>query len=297
MYLRNFPYLLIFCFSNLVSAQNWYEVSGINPEFKQTEFRIGKKKLSIASYHYLKNKNTPPKKTIITVHGYLVNCHYLLPIHEYLLERDFEIFCVELPGLGQSEGPRAQIADFKNYQEFINQLPLISSANYLLVHSTGAVGVIENIIDDIKMPYEKVFMITPLVRNYHYTLSKFAFYLGKTFIDSVPRTQAKTYPNKILNSIHANDPYWINATPVSWVDKLIKWNNRLEKKSLVSANDKFRVFYSENDTVVETSYNQVFLEKLIPKSKHHLLTSGTHYPFFDPEVSKEFFKYLDQYLK
>lgn len=297
MYLHRFIFVLIVFFSNHALALNWYEVSGITPEFAQSEFKINKKTIKIASYRYIKNKNRKPSKTIITVHGYLVNCHYLLPIHEYLIERNYEIYCVELPGLGQSEGPRAQIADFKNYQEFINQLPLITSADYLLVHSTGAVGVIDNIIDDIKMPYEKIIMVTPLVRNYHYYLSKFAFYLGRFFIDSVPRTQKKSYPNKILNSIHAKDPYWINATPVSWVDKLIKWNSRLEKNNDVSNNDKLRVFYSENDTVVETNYNQSYLEKLLPKSKHHLLTSGTHYPFFDPEVSREFFKYLDQYLE
>ena len=295
------PVLILLSFAisaeSIEPKNDWYNIDGHQLIKDSHSAKLGTKSFYLASYTYLpKNK---PIATVVTVHGYLVNCHYLLPIHEYLLKNNYKVVCVEMPGLGQSSGPRALIENFDVYQDFINELPKISpDPDYLIVHSTGAVGVLENLFEKKSMPYKHIFLIGPLVRNQKYVFTNWAYWIGKHFLTGISRDpKSAKYKSEKLNALHRADPYWINETPVAWIGKLIDWNKKIEKMQGQSNAKNITIFYGSEDRVVDTPYNSKFLKKKLPKADHQILKGASHYPFWDPNISQSLFKELEIKLK
>ncbi|MAZ47987.1 MAG: hypothetical protein CME65_05455 [Halobacteriovoraceae bacterium] len=275
-------------FSTEINPEQWYQIDDFPMKKNSTEFILTGRKYQIASYTYL--PLNAEKASVTTVHGYLVNCAYLAPIHRFLLESGYKVTCIEMAGLGQSEGERAKIASFKTYQEFISQLPKAApDSKFLITHSTGAVGVFDSLFSKKKLPYKHIILTTPLVRIRKYQFTKIIYYLGRYFIDGVTRDpKSADYKSEKLNELHRKDPFWISETPVSWVGNLIEWNNELEKNEMTAPQSNITIIYGGSDQVVDTEYNKNFLEKRIPNASHILLEGGSHYPFWDPDLQKKF---------
>ena len=282
---------------SIKSNSDWYNIDGHQVFSNSHLVNLGSKSFYLASYTYLPAKK--PKATFITVHGYLVNCHYLKPIHEYLVKKEYKVVCIEMPGLGSSTGERAVVESFEIYQEYINLLPAIEpNPDYLLVHSTGAVGVLENLFEKKPMPYKHIFLVAPLVRSQSYGFIKFAHRFAKYFVDGFSRDpKDANYKSEELNQLHHQDPYWVDRTPVSWIGHLIKWNNKLETEKSTAQNSNVSIFYGGDDGVVDTPYNSNYLKTRLPKAKHYTLKGASHYPFWDPKISNEFFTLMSETLK
>lgn len=280
------------CFSSDIDPELWYQIDDFPMKKNSTEFILTGKKYEIASYTYLPLSSE--KASVTTVHGYLVNCAYLAPIHRMLLESGYKVTCIEMAGLGQSEGERAQIDSFETYQEFISQLPKAApDSQYLITHSTGAVGVFESLFSKKDLPYKQIILTTPLVRIRKYQFTKIIYYLGKYFIEGVSRDpKSANYKSEKLNELHRNDPFWISETPVNWVGNLIEWNNKIEKNEIIAPNSNITILYGGSDQVVDTKYNNNFLEKRIPNATHILLEGGSHYPFWDPDLKEQYKKII-----
>ena len=280
--------ILLFLFSILsLQVKAWYELDQIKPQVAKHPITLNGKKIDIASYTYSYHKSAP---LVTTVHGYLVNCHYLLPIHQFLYQNGFNIICFELPGLGQSGGARARISNFKDYQVFMNAIKEIApDSPYLITHSTGAVGHLQNLFENKTLPYRHTIMITPLVRNYRYWWTKWAYAIGRFFISSVSRDQKRIFPSDQLTWMHQNDPFFYPKTPLSWVGQLIKWNTAIEKKSQINEISNLTLLYAGEDQVVDSVYNEAFLKVKLPKAEHLLYPEGSHYLFYQTGIKEKVF--------
>lgn len=274
-------YLLLLLSFNLY-ATDWYQIKQAPMLHKKHTIDMNGKSQVVASYTYLVDSKAP---TVTTVHGYLVNCHYLQSIHEFLTTNGFNVTCFELPGLGQSGGRKAFIEDFKDYRFFMNSLKKLSpNSNYLIVHSTGAVGLLDELFAGNTLPYKHTIMITPLVRNYKYWWTKVGHNIGRFIINGVSRNQEKEFESKELEWLHRNDPFFPKKTPLNWVGKLIKWNKKIENENPINNFLDLTFIYGSEDKIVDTPYNKSFLEKRLPKAQHIVIDGGTHYPFYDPKV-------------
>lgn len=274
------------CLSN--DKEKWYSIEGHKLTQKKTPLELVGKSFNIASYTY--EPQSEPIASVTTVHGYLVNCHYLKPIHEVLLQNGYQVTCIEMPGLGQSDGKRADVPSFKTYKDFISKLKLIApNSKYLVAHSTAAVGIFDHVFSNEALGYSHILLVAPLVRNYNFYFSKTAYYLGRYFMDGVSRDPSSAkYKNEALNIIHRKDPHWVSEIPVTWVGKYLDWNSEIEKTTKTYPTKNMTIVYGGDDKVVDTDFNSSFLKERLPNASHITYQGASHYPFWDTEVKDDF---------
>jgi len=89
--------------------------------------------------------NSKPKGIVLIVHGFNSHSEYYQNFAGQLSDNDFEVYAIDLPGRGLSDGERYYIADYKEIIEDIDQLVGVATAPYptlplfLFGHSAGGV--------------------------------------------------------------------------------------------------------------------------------------------------------------
>ena len=88
---------------------------------------------------------TKPKGIVLIVHGFNSHSEYYQNFADNLSQNDYEVYAIDLPGRGLSDGERYYIDDYKEIIEDIDQLVSIATAPYptlplfLFGHSAGGV--------------------------------------------------------------------------------------------------------------------------------------------------------------
>ncbi|UAY50887.1 alpha/beta hydrolase [Ferruginibacter albus] len=86
-----------------------------------------------------------PKALVIIAHGFNSHSGYYQWTAEQLTDQDFEVYAIDFPGRGNSDGERYYIADYNEFVEDLDKLINIAQAAhpglkiFLLGHSAGGV--------------------------------------------------------------------------------------------------------------------------------------------------------------
>lgn len=86
-----------------------------------------------------------PKAVVVIAHGFNSHSGYYQWVAEQLIAHSFEVYAIDFPGRGKSDGERYYIADYNFFVADLDQLvDIVKDANpglslFLLGHSAGGV--------------------------------------------------------------------------------------------------------------------------------------------------------------
>ncbi|MEZ0374109.1 MAG: alpha/beta hydrolase [Candidatus Sericytochromatia bacterium] len=238
--------------------------------------------------------------TVVTLHGYYVHTGLLVHLINRLLNADYTVVSVDLPGHGLSSGPRASIEEFGRYalalqavSERIRSLPGPFS---LIGHSTGGAGVWEYLLQQRTAMYAKAVLVAPLVRSAFWELSLAGFWLGQGWLQEIPRVVGPTSSDPSFFAMVRRDPLQYPGTPVQWVRALIQWNEHVIE-SYPPSNTPLLILQGTEDTVVDWKFNLPFLQRKFLHTRVEILTGARHDLLWEaPAIREQVFERILDFL-
>jgi alpha-beta hydrolase superfamily lysophospholipase len=112
---------------------------------------------------------TNPKSTIVITHGLAEHSDCYQDLAEFLTERQFNVFCWDLPGHGRSEGKRGYIENFERFKKCLNLVihgaakhKILSMTNYFMFgHSLGGLITTSTLLDNYELKPKGVCLSSP----------------------------------------------------------------------------------------------------------------------------------------
>jgi alpha-beta hydrolase superfamily lysophospholipase len=242
--------------------------------------------------HRFTGSDVPRKGTIWLVHGYLHHSGYYLDFASRLAAEGWDLILMDLPGHGLSGGDPADIEDFAEYGDLIQDLtefPMFSESPRPWVamgHSTGASALIEHGLS-FSPGFDRYILLAPLVRSASWNLSQFGLSLGGRRIKDIPRRIRKSSGDgDFMRFMRTEDFLAPRRIPVSWVEALVRWNDELERTPSSIWNRAFAsiditIIQGDSDSVVDWRYNLPFLNELLPRADFREIAGARHDLLFE----------------
>lgn len=231
---------------------------------------------------------TVHRGTVFFTHGYLDHTGLWGDYIQTLLSRGFAVFAFDLPGHGLSAGMRADIAHFNDYGESVAEVLAFAKSSFSanlphpwigFGHSTGCSAWI--IYGELitaagtPSPIQRLVLLHPLVRPTHWGLINAAYKSSGKMI----RFYRISRPHKSTFGILNTPLFEIKVLPVSWVERLMEWQDLL--KLYIPISIPCVVVQGTRDSVVDYKHNIQVLTHLFPnmsityiKGAQHVAYSG-----------------------
>ncbi|MBU9714828.1 alpha/beta fold hydrolase [Evansella tamaricis] len=168
------------------------------------------------------------KATIFLVHGYLDHSGGLSRTINFLLENDYQVVVLDLPGHGFSEGEEGVISNFKDYlvaveEGYRNIHEFISvSLLYGFGHSTGG-ALLFHAASENKIQLNGIILVAPLFYPYRWNLIKgFLLFIGK-YIPRKKRSFKKNSNDRVYRNFIKHDPLQVKVLQSAWVRAMNEW--------------------------------------------------------------------------
>ncbi len=224
------------------------------------------------------------KGTVYLHHGYYDHTGIYNHVIEHCLKQGFSVFIYDLPGHGLSSGDRASIDSFNQYdQVFCAGLQIVQSLMsgpiVLIGQSTGAAVIVNYLLsrglNRHSSPFEKVYLMAPLVRPVGWGSGRFIYYLVRPFTKKIKRVFVKNSGNPVfLDFISTQDPLQPLYLKTRWVGALKKWIKIIENCSPVDLD--VQVIQGTNDGTVDYRHNMKVLEEKFIGFKVKYIVQGRH---------------------
>lgn len=223
---------------------------------------------------------------ILLLHGYILHSLCQAAFISHLVSKGYEVVAFDWPGHGLSSGKRACISDFRVYALVLSSL--IDSIErtqdtpiHLVAHSTGCSAWIARTINGFPDPFDKVILISPLVRSAAWIASVTGACIAKRIgLPLVPRVfRNSSHDMDYLNRLKY-DPLAPWVLPIQWTHTLIRWQRTLAHHSPHAK--AINVFQGTRDTVVDWKHGLRMIHHLFPQAsirrwkgqRHDLLNEG-----------------------
>ena len=230
-----------------------------------------------AAHLFLPSDN--PRGTILLIHGFLSHFGIYQDLIPLLLNNNWAVAGIDLPGHGISLGKPTAIDDFSSYGRSVaSLLEAVKSKSpgpFIGVgHSMGCAALLE---------YRKIFtngiaryiFIAPLVRSAMFNLSEIGFSLLDPLMDSLPRAYQKTTSDsEYLKFKEFHDPLQVDSIDPSWARALFRWNERIENEGISPM--ELTVIQGDKDAVVDYRYNLEFFRNHLEDVKIFTIDGGRH---------------------
>ncbi|AEJ20574.1 alpha/beta hydrolase [Gracilinema caldarium] len=195
-----------------------------------------------------------PRGTALLFHGYANDSSYMTGVAGALLNRNWAVVLVDLPGHGLSTGPRGDVTTFSDYGDMVQTvldqvLPLFSDElpEPLIAfgHSTGALALVDY---SIRYPnrFTRMVFYAPLIRPVWWHMARLGRWVLGPFVQ---KTRA-----------FAKSPLGLRVFPVHWFDELVRWNIWAQKQTAIPL-PPTRIIQPVHDRVVESTYNARFIQQ------------------------------------
>ncbi|WP_319561715.1 alpha/beta hydrolase [Marispirochaeta sp.] len=255
--------------------------------------------IDVGDYHCAAHLSLPegePKGTVLLIHGFLSHFGFYQDLIPILLENEWAVAGIDLPGHGISSGKPTHIDDFSDYGAAVSALSLAIAGEAPrpfvgLGHSMGCAALLEYSLNGGTMITEYIF-VAPLVRSTMHGLTQFGFSLFNPVIKTLPRLYQKTSSDQEYLDFQENrDPLQYDAIQPSWVRALFSWNSRIEETELPSM--KLTIIQGDQDRVVDFNYNLNFYSKQLDNVQIFTIPGGRHELLKEAEPFKgTTFKYI-----
>jgi len=218
----------------------------------------------------LRGHDSPPRGTIVALHGYNSYSALNLSALYRLAEEGWVVVAVDLPGHGNSGGERGYIGDFSEYADSVRDVVawIDSQKNYalprpltLLGHSTGGAAVLEALWDHPE-GIDRAVLLAPLLEP-----RRFAFTASFASISS------------------AFSPYGpipgprqgylcFDRMPFKWVKALARWRSALKVRPAIAI--PLLVVQGDADRAIDCDANLRALSAIAPKAEVCVLLGRGH---------------------
>jgi len=232
-----------------------------------------------------------PRATVIIAHGLFDHVGIYLKLVNFLLREGFDVFAVDFPGHGVSDGPSAEIDDFQGYADVIDlcvERVLDSDKTrkiYLIGQSTGGAAVAHYLLTGrFKSVIEKSILMAPLFRPKSWWSVNLSWLLLHRFISHFPRRFAVNSSDKVfLNFLANKDPLQPRRISMRWLAAMRRWVKTLP--ALPSGECSVLIIQGDDDGTVDWKKNIPVFQSRFPRcelvmlegAKHHLVNESPLY--------------------
>ncbi|WP_096188940.1 alpha/beta fold hydrolase [Evansella halocellulosilytica] len=220
-----------------------------------------------------------PKGTVFFVHGYLDHSGGLSRTVNHLLEENYQVVMLDLPGHGFSEGEEGVISDFEDYvlaiEEGYTYICDTLRVNSVigLGHSTGA-AILFHASTEKKVTLSRLILVAPLYIPYRWNLFKgFLLSLGK-ILPKKKRAFKKNSDDFFYKNFIRNDPLQVQMLKADWLVALEDWRIKI----LDCPNETVPTYLLQGtkDTTVEWRRNIKFYKQKCSHFQAALFEGGRH---------------------
>ncbi len=237
-------------------------------------------------------KLTPeqPRGRVLVVHGYLAHAGHHPNLARELLAQGWEVWFIDLPGFGLSEGERNDIASFHDYattaaralrqmtgEPWEGQAPPRFAA---IGHSTGCSALAEALLLNPELPLEKVVFAAPLVRVTGWSSKVWASGLLGDSRWPYPRwplaSKGTVGDADYLNFQLQKDPLFVPEFSPHWIAALAEWNAWFEAQPPATVSPPVVIWQGDTDDLVDWRHNLPVLERLFPGTRIQMFPGLSH---------------------
>jgi len=204
----------------------------------------------------------PVRGVVLFLHGYMASASEFPFTRDWFVNRGWVVTTLDLPGHGQSEGPRHDIEAFSTYGDAVTLwLEWVERQGWpgprvLLAHSLGAAAALEALRRPGAPRPDRVVFCAPLLRTDWYQGLSLADHLVGGWLPALafPDYRARAH----------------------WFFALEKWLGELKKLS--SPLDlPLTVYSGDRDSVVDEGWNKKELKRLVPNLRWVTLPEKDHW--------------------
>ncbi|MFH1614403.1 MAG: alpha/beta hydrolase [Planctomycetota bacterium] len=242
------------------------------------------------------------KGTVFAVHGYFDHCGQLNHLIKHLIKAGYAVAAFDLPGHGLSGGRRGVIDDFTQYSQalidFADKVrPQLNGPYHFVGHSTGATAVLDYLLTNNHVVFDRVILAAPLVHCAAWEQSKIGYNEKVQFVKSVPRVFRKnSSDSEFLDFIKHKDPLQARKIPLIWVRALHKWNEKI--KDAPPSEKPIKVIQGTSDIIVDRQFNVKFLKEKFPNIEISMIEKANHELFNESvDLRAEVFREISSYLE
>ncbi len=225
-----------------------------------------------------------PRGTALFLHGYMDHGGTHARLYEFLVERGWSVYAMDLPGHGLSSGERMAVGDFSEYGEAaraLREAAIEDGADQERLvgvgHSTGCAAWIEY-LKQYGSGLRMLVFAAPLVRSAHWGASKAGLAIIGKGIRAIKRKNGPRSRRDSLPYPFSSDPLDPTEFPSSWVESLIRWDSR--NTAYGPFDTPLVVIQGTDDTVLDRKYSLRYLEeRFAPEFKVVRIKGGSHYVF------------------
>ncbi|MFA6504683.1 MAG: alpha/beta hydrolase [Treponemataceae bacterium] len=244
---------------------------------------------------------TPPevRGRALVVHGYMSHSGHFGALARLLSDEGYEVWMLDLPGFGLSDGDRNGIDDFHSYGDAVDEVVRAMAAaetpadradglrpsalpTVAVGHSTGCAA-----LTDLALRHpadaaylERLVLAAPLVRTTAWSLKRFSAKItgDKPFaFPRVPIVGKGTIANpEFLRFIMDEDPLFFPVYDASWIKAADRWNEFIGTGKSAEWKGRVLLFQGDADDVVDFDYNIPVLSRVFPGAKLRKLSSYSH---------------------
>ena len=267
-----------------------------------TEYRIGtfeSQGKKLAAYIF---KPAQYKATVIVLHGYLNHSGLMRRTADCLLEQGYAVAMFDLPGHGLSEGKRAAIEDFSQYGCAVGDFLAVIKKEvhgpyHIVAHSTGASAVMEYLLTDGDDSFDKVVLVSPLVRcGFWRPVQVVRWLFGPC--GAVPRIFVKNSSNwRYLAFIVFKDPLQAKTISTYWIKAMHRWDERAAQYPALH-DARVKIIQGSRDMTVDWRYNIEFIRGKFVRTDVTMIKGGDHELLNESDMIRgKVYEYISEYLQ
>ena len=241
------------------------------------------------------------KGTALLVHGYYDHVGIYGSLIEFCLQQGWNVFAFDLPGHGLSNGERASISDFKEYDdvfctafEQVKYMQEHTGNEFLPLHvfgqSTGGAIIINYLLtrrlQSASSPFTSINLMAPLVRPCEWLKAKIMHTLLKPFMQQIKRTFSNNSSDvEFLRFIAEQDPLQPLSLSIRWVGALKQWVKMIEACEPLDL--EINIVQGDADDTVDWQHNMPLLLEKFPKRKLFMISGGKHHLVNDDIIRRQ----------
>ncbi|MGL6160327.1 alpha/beta hydrolase [Microbulbifer sp.] len=242
-----------------------------------------------------------PRGTLFICHGYFDHTGIYGSAVRFGLERDLNVVVFDFPGHGLSSGEPVAIDTFLQYRQALEALLHIARDKlpgpwHALGQSTGGAALLAYLQYSCWQPFDKIFLLAPLVRPARWHLRKWRYYLGRFFLANPDRGfNINTHDAEFARRQAHRDPLQSPVMSMRWLTAMVDWLNTFPK---TAKNPKpILVIQGTGDETVSWRYNMRVVRDRFPNSKRVIVRGARHQMINETQPYRhQILKALDDWL-
>lgn len=237
--------------------------------------------------HYYKKESS--RGQVLLFHGLFNHAGYMNNLIELLLEENFSVAVVDLPGHGLSGGELFWIESFNVYENILPELLAVLQKQtkgpfHFIGHSTGASAIIGHLLKKKSTLFDKVILFAPLIKTNSFGAGSFMVKMTPGFITYFPRFIVRTSSDESFFTFMEEDPFQPRFITTRWTKEYVKWAENILK--LKPSNKKITVFQGDKDVVLDWKKNRGHLKEKFPLMDFNPIKGSGHHIFNESEKIK-----------